>query len=53
MESVVIVLDNKQWVSENFQTCDLGDARRTKRLLKVAESHTGNRLATQRKAAIC
>jgi len=38
MESVVIVLDNKQWVRENFQSCDLGDARRTKRLLKVAES---------------
>lgn len=38
MESVVILLDNKQWVSENFQKCDLGDVRRTKRLLKVAES---------------
>jgi Transposase DNA-binding len=38
MESVVIVLDNKQRFDENFQKCDLGDARRTKRLIKVAES---------------
>jgi hypothetical protein len=27
-----------QWVDGNFQKCDLGDAQRTKRLVKVAES---------------
>lgn len=31
------VLDNKQWASETFLDCNLGDPRRTKRLLKVAE----------------
>lgn len=32
------VLDNKQWVSETFQDCKLGDPRRTNRLLKVARA---------------
>lgn len=32
------VLDNKQWAIETFQDCELGDLRRTKRLMKVAES---------------
>ena len=30
------VLDNDQWVEQNFSTCELGDKRRTKRLVKVA-----------------
>lgn len=30
------VLDNESWVSENFDGCELGDARRSKRLSKVA-----------------
>jgi hypothetical protein len=33
----VKVLDSKQWASETFQNCSLGDPRRTNRLLKVAE----------------
>ena len=36
------VLDNDQWVSQNFGDCKLGDKRRTNRLLKVAS----NTLAT-------
>ncbi|MEO8271430.1 MAG: IS4 family transposase [Aureliella sp.] len=35
------VLDNDQWVSQQFSECELGDARRTNRLLTVA----GNMLA--------
>lgn len=35
------VLDNDQWVSQQFSECELGDVRRTKRLLTVA----GNMLA--------
>ena len=35
------VLDNEQWVSENFRDCEFGDKRISKRLLKVA----GNMLA--------
>lgn len=31
------VLDSEQWVSKNFSDCELGDARRTKRLVKVAD----------------
>ena len=30
------VLDNDQWVSQQFSECEFGDARRTKRLLTVA-----------------
>ena len=30
------ILDNKQWASETFQDCELGDQRRTKRLLTLA-----------------
>ena len=30
------ILDNKQWASETFQDCELGDERRTKRLLALA-----------------
>lgn len=32
------MLDSKQWVIENFQNCNLGDTRRTDRLLTVAEN---------------
>ena len=30
------ILDNKQWANDTFQDCDLGDQRRTKRLLTLA-----------------
>jgi hypothetical protein len=36
MESLMKVLDNDQWVAENFSACDLGDKRRTNRLNKIA-----------------
>lgn len=32
------LVENAQWVIEQFQGCDLGDKRRTKRLLKVADN---------------
>ena len=35
-ESVVKILDNKRWVLQNFEECELGDKRRTKRLVSVA-----------------
>ena len=38
MESVVKVLENNQWTLANFQDCELGDKRRTNRLLSVAEN---------------
>jgi hypothetical protein len=34
----VKVVDNDQWVESNFGSCDLGDARRTKRLVKIADN---------------
>lgn len=37
-ESAMKVLDSEQWVGENFGDCNLGDKRRTKRLLKVASN---------------
>jgi len=40
------VLDNDRWVEENFGSCELGDARRTKRLVKIA----GNMLAAPEKS---
>ena len=40
------VVDNDQWVSQNFSECQLGDKRRTNRLLKVA----GNMLASPEKS---
>lgn len=30
------VVDNDQWVEDNFGSCELGDVRRTKRLVKIA-----------------
>lgn len=30
------ILDNKHWAMENFQDCELGDKRRTTRLVKMA-----------------
>lgn len=38
MESVMKVVDNVQWVEQNFGDCELGDARRTTRLVKIAEN---------------
>lgn len=32
------VVDNEEWVENNFGSCDLGDARRTKRLIKIADN---------------
>lgn len=40
------ILDNDQWVSQQFDRCEFGDARRTKRLIKVA----GNMLASPEKS---
>ena len=31
-------VDNDQWVEGNFGSCELGDARRTKRLLTMARN---------------
>ena len=39
-------VDNDQWVEDNFGACELGDARRTKRLVKIA----GNMLAGPEKS---
>lgn len=39
-------VDNDQWVADNFGACELGDARRTKRLVKIA----GNMLAGPEKS---
>lgn len=38
MDSLMIMLDNDQWVSKYFGECDLGDKRRTKRLVKIASN---------------
>jgi hypothetical protein len=46
MESSMKVLDNDHWVSQAFSECELGDKRRTKRLVKVA----GNMLASPEKS---
>lgn len=40
-EPAVKVVDNDQWVEDNFSTCELGDARRTKRLVKIAGNMLG------------
>lgn len=32
------ILSNEQWVEATFHDCDLGDARRTKRLMKIADN---------------
>lgn len=32
------VLDSEQWVNCNFQDCEFGDARRTKRMIKLANN---------------
>ena len=32
------VVDNEEWVESNFSSCDLGDARRTKRLVRIADN---------------
>lgn len=40
------VVDNDQWVEDNFGNGELGDARRTKRLMSIA----GNMLATPEKS---
>jgi hypothetical protein len=46
MESSMKVLDNNQWVEQNFGECDFGDKRRTDRLKTVAS----NMLATPEKS---
>ena len=40
------VVDNDQWLEDNFSRCELGDTRRTKRLVKIA----GNMLAAPEKS---
>lgn len=37
-ESKMKVWDNEHWAVENFGDCQLGDARRTKRLVKIARN---------------
>ena len=37
-ESAMKVIDSEQWVAENFCGCELGDERRTRRLVKIAEN---------------
>jgi len=43
------ILNTQTWAEEVFQNCDLGDSRRTQRLIKVAENlanQTGESLST-------
>ena len=37
-ESVMKLVESEQWVVENFGGCELGDQRRTKRLVKIAKN---------------
>ena len=39
-------VDNDQWVEDSFGACELGDARRTRRLVRIA----GNMLAGPEKS---
>ena len=39
---MVFTLDSKTWAEEQFGACDLGDKRRTKRLIKMAEQVSDN-----------
>lgn len=39
---MVIALDSKTWARQQFADCDLGDKRRTKRLVKMAERIANN-----------
>ena len=39
---MVFTLDSKTWAGEQFGACDLGDKRRTKRLIKMAEQVSDN-----------
>lgn len=34
----MMVIDSEQWTVENFGGCELGDERRTKRLVKIAKN---------------
>jgi len=39
---MVFTLDSRTWAGEQFGACDLGDKRRTKRLIKMAEQVANN-----------
>jgi hypothetical protein len=39
---MVFTLDSRAWAGEQFIGCDLGDKRRTKRLIKMAEQVANN-----------
>lgn len=39
---MVFTLDSKTWAGEQFGACDLGDKRRTKRLIRMAEQVSDN-----------
>jgi len=39
---MVFSLDSKNWAAEQFAACELGDKRRTKRLVKMAEQIANN-----------
>ena len=39
---MVFSLDSKTWAAQQFAACELGDKRRTKRLIKMAEQIANN-----------
>ncbi len=43
---MAFALDSKAWAAAQFSDCDLGDKRRTKRLIKMAEQVANNPSAT-------
>ena len=43
---MVFTLDSRAWAGEQFSDCDLGDKRRTKRLIKMAEQVANNSSAS-------
>ena len=46
MEGQVGIADRAQWAQEQFEAADLGDVRRTRRLVKLAEQMAGNSSGT-------
>ncbi len=42
MDGQVRLADRTRWAREEFEAADLGDVRRTRRLMKVAEQMAGN-----------
>lgn len=46
MEGTYVLAQREQWAWEQFASADLGDARRTRRLVKLAEQMAGNSSGT-------